>query len=645
MKILEFEKYGVGKNLLDIYVKNGYIVINNDNASIVSNEFAVRLFLSAIDDNNEFAMKIAEDVSLTFSSYYLNMLYSLYDGDFLTARASLKKLKKKDILLDKKDEILMYDFILNDNDNDFNVPFFDNEYLKGTMKIIKKYIKLRQFKIAGDLLDQVLRVEKSKTLIILKRVLDKTPHKTKYIVDDNYQVNDSVTYEGIAALERNLIVSYEMGDYVTLGKNADLLSAIMHNDLFVKNIRALLGLLLEFTKNDALIFKHAITREYGDIDSVLNKCIKSRELYDVYDNINSSLDNSTFNTKLYLYKIILDDIMKFNKRNLRNVVVNGIGFNEAEESLDKYEELIDAEKFDEAKKILDDPNSGLDNYDYLIKEVDTMFANRDVQQKIDDICAYADSSNDPHTIIKNYETALMLQVKKDPIFYVKIAAAYEELGNYAEALFFLEDAEKLYAFPDTYLKMMELFSRCGRFDKVLEYHKKYETYYPEVNSYDYYLLSIAYMNTCKYDEAMKALDMAESINQEINGILYCFEIERDTIARLMKGDNAFPYTCDDFVSVEIDYVDEGIIAKMDSYLMQEGKTVKRFILDSLQAFDNIRDSMLYLLNIVKILVLSPQDYSDEIDFISEMIRNYETREETKKYTLEKLSIYKSVVKL
>lgn len=647
MKIHEFKKFGVSENLLNIYVNKGYIVINNDNASIISDEFAIRLFLSVLGDNYLFAKKIARDVCLKFSSFYLGMLISLYDGDFDQARVNIDKMKKNELFSDRKDEILLYDFILNNNDYEFKLPYEDNEYLKSIILLVKKYIKLRQFKIASDILSIVLEKEKSNILIILSKTLENVLSQTKYLVDDNYQVNDKVTYEGLASLERRLIVSYEMGDYITLEKTASILANIMHDDLFIRNIIKLIELLNKLKSDDTCILKHSVNESYGYSDRDIEKGINTYELYGVYESILNLISNSQrlFSIKTHMYKIILDDIMDANKRNLKHVVASGIGFEEAGDLLDKYTELVDARKTIDAQALLDKNNSCLNNYDYLIKEVDTLAANKDEQIRINDLCDYADSVNDPYVTINNYQVALQLQTKKDPIFYIKIAAAYEELGNYAEALHILEDAEAIYAIPDTYLKMMELFIRCSRFDKVLEYHRKYETYYPEVNSYDYYLVSIAYMNLGRYEEAMNALDISETINQEINNIMQTYDKEKNILRSLIKKESVSYYGIDDFVSFEIDDIDQDIIVMLDEYLRKTGNDIKKFILKNLTQFSNIEDTLMYLLNIVKILILSPEDNRESIDFVDGMIKNYDAQDLVKKKVLEKISIYKSAVKL
>lgn len=646
MKIHELKKFGVSENLLNIYVNKGYIVINNDNASIVSDEFAVRLFLSVLGDNYLFAKKIAEDVCLKFSSFYLGMLISLYDGDFDKARVNIDKMKKGKLFSDRKDEILLYDFILNNINHEYMLPYEDNEYLKSIILMVKKYIHLRQFKIAFDILSIVLEKEKSSTLMVLSKTLKNVSSQTKYLVDDNYHVNDKVTYEELAALERRLIISYEMGDYVSLEKTANSLAKIMHNDLFIRNIIRLIELLNKLRCDDTLILRHSVNKLYGNSDKVIEKGINTCELYDVYESILNITNNASgfLDIKMHMYKLVLDDIMKVNKRNLKHVVADGIGFEEAGDLLDKYTELVEAGKIDEARDLLESSNL-LNNYDYLIKEVDTLSANKKEQKKINDLCDYADSVNDSYITINNYQGALQLQTKKDPIFYIKIAAAYEEIGNYAEALHVLEDAEDIYAIPDAYLKMMELFIRCSRFDKVLEYHRKYETYYPLVNSYDYYLVSIAYMNLGRYEEAMAALDTSEAINQEINNIMQSYDKERNILLSLIKKENVQLYGIDDYVSFEIDDVDQDIIIMLDEYLRKSGNDIKKFVLKNLTQFSNIEDTLLYLLNIVKILILSKENNDDVIVFVDEMIKKYDTESSTKKRALEKIAIYKSAVKL
>lgn len=646
MKIYELKKYGVGDNLIKLYEKEGYIVINYDNASIVSDDFAVRLFLSEIDKNYEFAKKIAWDVGLFFSSNYLKMLISLCEGNLGDAGLYLDKLKKKQKYFDEFDELRMYDFILNNVTSDFSLPYQDNEYLCGYMNIVRKYILLRKFKIAADIVSKVLEIEDSKSLEILKNTLDVVPCNIKYMVDDNYQVNDMVTYNGLAKLERRLIVSYELEDYETFGKTLDNLFIIMHDKTFIKNINKLLSVLNELKSNKKRVLKHSVDKKNGDIDDIMVECASSYELYDICDFVKEKNKEGHFSIKNHLYGLILDDIMDINKKNLHYVVLNDLDVDRAKISLDKYSELINSGKKKDAKKLLRDLGSGLENYDYMVKEIDINYANRDIAEKVNSICESADNSLDPFVILKSYRYALMLQRKKDPLCYMAISAAYEEQGNYAEALHYLEDSEKIFVYPDTYLKMMELFIKCKRYDKVFEYHEKYETYCPMVSSYDYYLLSIAYMNVCKYEEALRCLDIADEINHKVNHVLYFYDKERSIIKSLIYGESKELYEPDDFVAFEIDEGDLDIVDDLNSCSVQDNNGVINYVLECLKGYSSVRDAMLYLLNMVKILVLTANtDMRESLEFIISMIEKYDTKDEVKKYVLDKINVYKSIVKL
>lgn len=647
MKIYDFNNYGISNNLLEIYVKNNEMVINHDNANIVSDDLAVRLFLSAIDKNQEFACKISKDTSLRFSTYYLGLLYSLHEGNFDEARKYISEIKAKGLMSRCLDDVNLYDYLLNGVATQFSLPYEDNEYIGTLIGLVKKYLRLRKYELALDFLDKVLAVESSPKLSILKSVLKRIPDKTKYMVDSNYQIEDEETYNGLASLERKLVVSYEEGNYIQFKNVALNLAKVIHDDTFINNILGFLEILDRLKKDNTLILRHSIDKKYGPLDKVISESLNHAELYDVYERVceDFSYGKNKDDLKIYLYKLLLDDIMSINKKNLKNVVVNGLYFDKAEETIEEYTNLINDSKFEEAKALIDSADSGINNYDFLIKEVDTVASNIENQEKIDSITAYADEVLDPYLIIDSYKTAIKLQTKKDPVYFIVLAAAYESLGNYNEALHYLEDAEAEYIYPDSLLKMIELFIKCRRYDKALEYHRKYETYYPETNGYDYYLVSIAYMNMGKYKEALDALNMVVSINEEINGISYDFERERDILNRLINGESVDYYKEDDYISLELDEEDEDLISELDTYLKMTNNDIRKFIITNLSRFDNVIDSMLYLLNIVKILVLSPEETQEDVNFIVDMICNYETPEPIKKDVLAKIDIYKRVVKL
>lgn len=647
MKIWEFKKYGVGENYLQIYVDKGYIVINHDNANIVSNDFAIRLFLSVVDKDMGFARKIAKDVGLRYASHYLNMIVSLLDGSVLDAKKYLELLKKRDVNSVNENEIKIFDFILGGSDTDFLLPLEDNQYFSSIMSLVKKYIIMRQYKIASDMLDKVLAYEKDKMILILKNTLDMTLSNTKYMADDNYNIHDDITYQGMASLERKLIIAYEYRDIQLFNEILDKFSLLSFDKRFVRNIQGLIKMLDLLDNNYSFILRHSVERIYGNIDASLDSGIKRHELYDIYDDIKESLQYKGFNTKYYLYKLILDDIMRVNKKNLKNFVVSGTFFNDAEETLDKYTELVSKGDKDSAKEILREYPSPLNNYDYLVKEVMVIDSNRENQAKIDSICEEADKMHDKNKAIKSYETALMLQTKKDPILLIKIASLYEEMGNFGEALHVLLEAEEEFLYPDTCVKMMELFIRCERYDKVFAYHEKYERYYPGVSSYDYYLLSIAYMNMGLYKDALECLDMVENINSEINGILHSFDYERNILTSLKNGEEVSFFTIDDYISLEIDDVDAEIAASLDTYLMSNSGSIEDFVLESLKECRNERDTLLYILNIIKILVLSPESniYKKNVKSLTDMVKNSNVDKDLKKDLLGKVRIYKSVVKL
>lgn len=645
MKIRDYINNGISENLLNKYKELGFIVINADNASIVSNDFAIRFFLNTLNKDRDFAYKISRDVSLSFSYYYLRMLMHLYDGELEDARRNLNELIKKEKFLDCRNEIYLYDFLLNGKYHDFKLKYEDNEYIALKMKLVRKYLLMHQYGFAVDILENILKKEDSIDLKILVNALKSFNCQISYMVDDNFQVNDDVTYNGIAKLERRLIIAYQMHDYDLFNKTLKDLSYISHDDLVFKNIQGLINCLMDLKKNDRRTLKHAKARSISDIDELIESSLKMYQLYDAYDLINDALEKK-FTTKLYLYKIILDDIMVVNRKNLKNAIIAGDDYQKAEKSIEDYTDYVQKGEYDKADALFNNLDSGLNHYDYLIREIDIMNENKENQGEIDDLCDLADLSGDPYVIIKNYTDALKLQTKKDPICYISIAAAYEKLGNYAEALHYLITAERINAFPDTYLKMMELFVRCKRYDKVVEYFKKYERYYPDLSSYANYLLSIAYANMGEYDKALNVLSKAEEINLEINEFEYVYEKERNTLNHAKDGNIVSLYDIDDFVSFEFDDEDEKIIEDIELFFIKNNKNASSFVLENLKKFDNVSDALMYLLSVTKALALSYDSEKKEIiSFIEKVINEGEIDKSKKEKALERIAIYKNVVKL
>lgn len=645
MKIRDYINNGISENLLNKYKELGFIVINADNASIVSNDFAVRFFLNTLNKNRDFAYKISRDVSLSFSYYYLRMLMYLYDGELESARKNLNELIRRGQYLDSINEIYLYDFLLNGKYHDFKLKYEDNEYIANKIKLVRKYLLIHQYEFAVDILESILKEEDSIDLKILVNALRSFNCQIKYMVDDNFHVSDDVTYKGIAKLERRLIIAYQMQDYDLFNKTLKDLSYISHDDVVFKNTQGLINCLKELNKNAKRTLKHAKENCISDIDELLESSLKVYQLYDAYDLINDALEKE-FSTKLYLYKIILDDVMVVNRKNLKNVIIAGDDYQKAETSLEEYTDYVQKGELDKAHALFNDLDSGLNNYDYLVREVDLMNANGENQERIDSLCDLGDQSDDPYVKISNYTAALKLQTKKDPICYICIAAAYETLGNYAEAVHYLITAERINAFPDTYLKMMELFVRCKRYDKVVEYFKKYERYYPDLSSYANYLLSIAYANIGEYDKALSALAKAEEINLEINEFEYIYEKERNILNRAKEGSIVSLYDIDDYVSFEFDDEDEQMIEDIEAFLIKNNKDASSFVLENLKKFNNLSDALMYLLSVTKAVVLSYDSLGKEIiSFIEKIINDGEIDKGKKEKALERIAIYKNIVKL
>ncbi len=682
MRKEELENLGVTGGTLDVFLKTNQI-IEKDGVLEVSGDLLVRLFLDNLKQGKNTPSLIQNLTEDKETKMLISLISSLYAGNIEEARIYLCAIHAKYPNNKYQDIVNLYDFILNDRKGDnLRITYDDNEYIGAFVNLVKKYILKHQYAIAKDLLDELLQIDNNIYLQILMRVCTCLSSKTIYIVDES-NIKDAATREGIARMERKMLIDLEKGDNLLLNKNFNnLISFDICLDVY-ENLVSLFKMVNNFRNNYRLLSNRDLRAVYGDLDSVVSALVSSQDFYRLKNVLDQYVsDNKDFSLKVEMYKILINRIMEYNRRNkeyidrerltsinphnekslIERYPVSSISVDSIDEETymlqvdfsknyyEYYQILYDKKRYLEAKRALLQFKVNMSslevniNVDYLLKELDVLIANeKDVNaSKVNELLTLADNESNKMQKIRMYLGALKYQTVKNPRIMSKIGNLYYELHNFREALKYYQEADEVFLYPEDYIIMMELFIKCKQYKEVVSVARKYENYYPEENAYIYYLLSIAYANLGYFDLADDALATADAINVAIYNMPVEYAREHEIINNLKNNIASSLYTIDDFVSYDLTKQEKELLGKIDDLKRTDEVNYFTRLKKEGLSKNTIADKIDYLLMVMKVFNYKEDEerVNDLMTFIEALIENEDVPREIKESTEKTLSLYK-----
>lgn len=650
----ELIKLGISEYAIDLYIKTKQITIENDRV-ILSSDLLVRLFLDSLKKSKNSALLLKSLSDDEETRNYITLLENLYLGNLRDAKINLSVIKSKYPNNRYSDVTNLYNFLLNgENTQEFSLVYEDNEYIGFYIKLVKKYLLLEQYAIVASLLEEILKIDDNIYLQILYRVCLSLPSKTQYIVDES-KIKDPATRLGIAKMERAMLISLEKGESLILSKNFNnLVSFDICSDVY-KNIVDLFNMADYFRSNYRKISNRDLRALYGDLDSVVASLIGCQDFYRLKSVLDEyQKDHKEFSIKTQMYKILIDTIMFYNKRNkgfidrersaslnknnekmlMERYPVSSISVASIEDEVfsmttdfsknyfEVYQNFFKSKKYKEAKRALLQFKvnmSSLDvfmNYDYLLKELEILIENMDDPNHdlVDELLALGDKETDKSKAIDYYLQALTQQMVKNPRIMSKIALCYYDLHDYIQASNYFKEADKIFMYPEDYIKMMESLIYTKQYNEVSMIARKYDTYYPEENAYVYYLLSIAYVNLGYLDLADDALNTADAINVAIYNMPIEYAYEHEVIKSLKSGISTEVYTINDFVSYDLTDKEKEFLGYVDDLKDEDQDNYFALVKKEALTKQTISDKIDYLLMAIKVF-----NYKEEGKHVDELI--------------------------
>lgn len=686
MKKEELKNLGISDNIINYYMQNKQIVLEDNNFKLSGN-LLIRLFLDNLKNGKTSTLVIKKLSDDEFVQSYIQLLSYLYNGELNKARLMLTIIDESYPNSEYKDVINLYNFILNDIEvDDLKIIYDDNEFIGRSINLVKKYLRKHQYTICCDILEEILKVEDNIYLQILRNVCKNLPTNTIYIVDES-NIKDEATREGIARIERKVLIELEQGESLINSKNFYNLASFGIREDIYETIIKLLQWANYYKANYRKVSNRDSRAVYGDLDDVVSALITSEDFYrlkEVIDNISNP--KNPFSIKVQIYKILVDTIMDYSKRNNKFIdrerltslnkkneqmlierypvssisvdtiddEVSAIKVDFSQNYFQVYKNYYNIKKYKEAKRALQQFHvnmSSLDvsmNLDYLFKELDILIeSNQDSEvnkSKVEGLIKEAEekTENDKLGAIALYLESLKYQSIKNPRIISRIGRLYLEAGDYHEALKYYKEADKTLLYPDDYITVIELLIKTKNYEEVPIYARKYDIYYPEENAYVYYLLSIAYANMSVYDLAEDALETADAINVTCYNTPIEYAREHEIINNLKNNKDDVMYTIDDYVSYDLNEQERELLDKIDklkhqdksSYIVslkQEGLNKKTY-----------EERFTYLLTLIKIFNYKEDNETveDLIGFVESLITRDSIPDAIKETTEKKLGLYK-----
>lgn len=684
MERKDFASLGISEGLMDIYFKNKQI-INENGVFKISGDLLIRIFLDNLKKGESDYSMIITFSDDEFAKCYVKLLSNLYCGNREEAKKYLQLININYKNNQYQDIIDLYNYILNKKELDnLRITYDDNMYVGRFVNIAKKYLKKQQYILVSDILDRIISIDANVYLQILRNVCRTLPTNMHYIVDEG-KIKDQATRDGIAKMERKMLIDLEFGESLLMTKNFnDLVSFEVCGDIY-ENILSLLNIVDYFKTHTRCISNHDFNIVCGEFDSVVKTFIQSEDFYRLRSVVDDAMEESEHPAiKVQIYKILSDAIMYYNSRNkelidrertisldknnekwlMEKYPLSSIRVDTIYEEIPTlatdfsknyyqvYQDYYEAKKYKEAKnalqqfKVNQESLSVRINLDYLFKELDILIFNEQVDDEDkkheETLLSKAESieDTDPNQAITLYKEALKYQARKNPRIMSKIGELYYKSNDYEKALTYYREASKDFLYLEDYIMVMELLIKTRRYKDVDYYAYKYESYYPEENAYVQYLLSIAYIHQHLYDAAEDALQMADAINACQYNVSVSYTREHEIIGALKRGEDVKPFTMEDFVNYDLNTEEKKLLKHIRNLKKADAKNyisnLKREGLN--QSTWELK--IAYLLMLIKIF--NYQEEEEQVDDLIEFVEKFIKSEDELvcEDIQKKLSIYK-----
>lgn len=680
----ELIKMGVSRWLVDKAIQEHEIVIQ-DGLLKLSPTLAIRLFLDGLKEGKFYQDSLKTDDE--FANAYMKLLSNLYLGNIEEAKIYLSIINHRHPNNEYQNVITLYNFLLNGTATDnLRIVYDDDMYIGLKVNLVKKYLYLHQYTIASDILDEILKIDDNIYFQILKRVCDKLLSNTIYIVDEA-NIKDQVTRENIARMERKMLIDLEQKENPILSPNFNNLVRFDICPDVYKIIVSLINWIDYFRVNYRKISNRDMRAIYGDFDSVIFNLLTSQDFYRLKNVVDDQYKNEeTFSIKVQMYKILIDIIMSYNKRNkefidreIKNTlskkneqslierypfssisidaIVDEVEEGKADFSKNYYqvyENFYKNARYKEAKRALQQFKinmASIDvpfNFDYLFKELDILIANEndslEDKNKANTLMNEAKKMEDKNfnEAISLYLESLKYQSNGNSRVLSKIASLYAKNGEYQKSLSYYQEADKTFLYPNDYITIMELLIKTENYQSVPEYARKYDGYYPDENAYVYYLLSIAYLNEGVYDLADDALNMADAINIENYNVGIPYTREHEILKKLKNKEVVEVYTIDDFVNYDLSDQEKVLLKHVDELKKQDKNTYVSILKSESLNKKNVEDKLAYLLMLIRVFNYKADDalVNDFVGFVELLLNDENVSHEVKEEMSKKLELYK-----
>lgn len=679
-----FSFIGYSDNHLRLLLEQGIVTIQDDIITFISKEAYLNVFLTSLKCESIYSLKIIDMCNDNYLKALFNMYYYLYNNDIENGKKYINILlnyNTKDSFINNIDIIVNYkneDLLFENSDIDI-INYFNS--------LIIKYYKNGMFDICCLIFDELVRINPSANNIIYKNVFNSLKFKTSFIIDTDQDLDD-VTYEGIHKIERMLLYYLETFDTKNASVNLMKLKYISNNTLPYDIISLLLVILRKYMDNSKLLSNPNFNNHLGDFRVVFINLLKANDIYRANALLNDIYESNKNSIEYSMYKCILDRIIKVLKRNeeyvnrqvnsmitknneqdvLSNVGMSKIDIEVLKNSEDMlldidssknyyqlYRELFNRKEYESAKKCLLMFKKNMKmmsinkDVDYLLKELDVYILNEDNTERnkrnynsfIDKALELLEAHNYRDAIIFFSEATKYSKVV-NPTDLSRIGYCYYALNNYEKAYEYFVRAEKEYVYPDVYIKLAEISLSLGKYTEVLDYISKYNYYYPEENSYVYYLQSIAYIHLGEYEYARDSIGTVEAINCEINNIFYILDYERSIIDKLENDENVEPYTSKSYISFDLTNDELFMKKEVEKLKEQYQDNFTNYIVSLFKDGKDIENKLDYLLSVIKILNIDEEDLMvlNLITFVDNNIDFFDISDDKKSKLMSTLDYYK-----
>ena len=197
-------------------------------------------------------------------------------------------------------------------------------------------------------------------------------------------------------------------------------------------------------------------------------------------------------------------------------------------------------------------------------------------------------------------------------------------------------AERYYLFPQDYLNVMECLYYLGNYSSVIEYVSKYEYYYPNENTFVYYLESICFAYMGDYESAYECLDKVVEINYELNDVNVSLSYEKNIINGLYLGYEIPIFGLDTYIDYSLNKEEEMLEEEI-----KKDDNIRSIVKRKLLKDNNVNEKIDYLLSVVKVLYRLDKvdDAFELLQFIDSLLSDKDIDDLSK--TNSKVLAYKS----